>query len=89
MDGTRRCPWRSWFRFVAIAEGFIGRLVLLGLLFLRFLNGGCGRLEGLGDLCLVGQIASQQGVKRDHGIPDFFEFVDRRLLVGRRRRTLS
>ena len=32
---------------------------------------------------LVRQIASEQGVKRDHGLPDLLQLVDRGLLVSR------
>ena len=41
-----------------------------------------GRREGSGDRRLVGQIASKQGVERNHGIPDLLQLVDRGLLVG-------
>ena len=48
-----------------------------------------GRHEGSGDERLVRQIAREKGVKRDHGIPDLFDLVDRGLLVGGRWRWRS
>ena len=47
--------------------------------------GGGLRRERLCDLRLVGQVASEQGLERDHGVPDLLQLVDRGLLIRGRR----
>ena len=60
----------------------MGILLARRSLGLRFRIGGRRRREGTGNGSLIFQIAGEQRLERNHGIPDFLQLVDRGLLVS-------